>query len=393
MKQLMSTGVLELKEIIRKAAQEKIEPLVIDADRDAKYPKQVFDFFQSIGLYQLFDAVLNGDVKESFLRIVVAAEELSAICAGFSSLYTVHALGFLPFAKYIGSDRQDQRHPMLKNYADGSRLFGYVSSGVDSLSVPAQNSESTELRKHERPSYTANGRGDYVLSGTIPRVLLGEKASAVIVFAYKNPSNTDDPGTAFLIETEGEGVEFREPSQSLEMGIRALPVCPLKLDACSVPAENVIGGENQGKKVQEYTMSLARFLASAQAVGVIRNAFEHARQYSKKREQFGVNISSFQAIEDMLINMQVSLDAGKSMLYYNLDDMHDNTEHAVFSSAQVKLYTTEAAMKAATDAVQIYGGYGYMRDFPVEKLMRDAKMLQVLFGFPHHLRRLLTQRL
>ncbi|KPK89630.1 hypothetical protein AMJ80_09495, partial [bacterium SM23_31] len=117
------------------------------------------------------------------------------------------------------------------------------------------------------------------------------------------------------------------------------------------------------------------------------------RQYSKKREQFGVNIGSFQAIEDMLINMQVSLDAGKSMLYYNLDDMHDNTEHAVFSSAQVKLYTTEAAMKAATDAVQIYGGYGYMRDFPVEKLMRDAKMLQVLFGFPHHLRRLLTQRL
>lgn len=392
MEQLISTDVRELREIIRKAAQENIEPFVADSDRDAKCPQQVFDFFQSAGLYQLLEAAQNGDVKESFLRIVIAVEELSAICAGFSSLFTVHVLGFLPFVKFSDPAKRDPRQTTLRNYANGSRLFGYAPSGANSLSVPPRSGGFPKLRDHERLSWTANGR-NYTLSGTIPQILLGKKASAVIVIAYKDTSNPDDPGTAFLVETEGEGVRFGEPPRSLGMGLRALPVCSLELEACSVPADNVIGDENHGKKVQEYTETMAYFLVSAQATGIIRNAFEHARQYSLKREQFGVKIGSFQAIEDMLINMQVSLNAGRSMLYSHLDDIHSNTEQAVVSSAQAKLYTTEAAMKAATDSVQIYGGYGYMRDFPVEKLMRDAKMLQVLFGFPHHIRRLLAKHL
>lgn len=388
MKQLIPTDVRELRDIIRKAAQENIEPLVADSDRDAKCPQQVFDFFQSTGLYQLLGAAQNGDVKESFKRIVISVEELSAICAGFTSLFIVHALGFLPCIKFGDPAKRDQ----LRNYANGSRLFGYAPSSVGSLSVPPQSGGSSKLQNHDRPSFTADGT-DYTLSGTIPQVLLGKKASAVIVIAYEDPSNPDDPGTAFLVETEREGVHFGELSQSPGMGLRALPVFSLNLETCSVPAETVIGIENKGKEVQEYTETLARFLASAQAAGIIRNAFEHARQYSLKREQFGINIGSFQAIEDMLINMQVSLNAGRSMLYSHLDDIYNNTEQAVVSSAQAKLYTTEAAMKAATDCVQIFGGYGYMRDFPVEKLMRDAKMLQVLFGFPHHIKRLLARHL
>lgn len=393
----------ELRKVIGSIANDKIDKYVVDADRESQAPQQVFDALNDIGLFRSFDSAgeINSDTLELLVRnSIIAAEELSAACAGLATLFTVHSMSLLPVLLYGSNNGTYKPGGELLS---GSRLFGYL---------PADGCYSPDADGGGL-SYSASDGSEenYLINGTIANALpgyTGQEGSYVLVTAFRDTNGTSDAAeqtepdsenlvqtpricSSFLIESTQKGVRTGEKEKTL--GLSAAPLQSLVFDDCVVPKNSIIGSEGDGETISKYIETIGRFFVTAQAIGVIRKSYQIARAYSLKREQFGKKIGTFQAIEDMLVNIRIKLKASSDMLYSSLTAVHENIDKAYVLSAQVKLFATDEAVSASTDAVQIYGGYGYMRDFPTEKLMRDAKMLQVIYGNPHHLKRLLAGRL
>jgi len=360
----------ELKELVQRTVKEKVQPLVAGADRDTAFPEEVTALYRSLDLYRLIVPQALGGLEAPVASLLAAVEEISAVCAGMASLLTVPAAGLYAALSFMDSP---QINALDSGYLSGERSIAYTFSGADG-----------EAADSDFPfSYTETGN-TFVISGTAPRALLAGYASAAIICARRTGDNSGGSATVFFIDNEMNGVSAGNRSETL--GLRVLPVAPLKLDRCTAPRSRMIGGEGQGREIVARTESFMRLMAAAQALGLLRCACAHAEDYGSLREQFGSKIGAFQAIRHMIADMRVSQSAGTGLLHRAAAAFEDGSAAAQSFCAQAKLFCADAAMAAAADSVQIHGGYGYMRDFPVEKLMRDAKMLQILFGTPHHLK-------
>ncbi|MCP4723948.1 MAG: acyl-CoA dehydrogenase, partial [bacterium] len=296
---------------------------------------------------------------------------------GAAALFVVNSAGMFPLLKFLENDRMEN---LIKDHGDRGKLMGYALSGLDKI----------EYREDELITYEKTGEG-YILSGKIDALLMGDHSTGFVVLAGDSSKVDNTDLTTFYIPSDMEGVKFGENKELI--GLRALPVCSVELDNCILPADNIVGKEGKGEEVVRMTEAYARILSSAQCLGVIRSGLRHSDEFGKQRKQFGTYIGEFQALQDMMTDMQLRYFAGTSMLEKIMGTFFDDNSEKYINCAMLKLHSSSSAMKAATDSVQIFGGYGFMRDYPVEKLMRDAKTLEVFYGNTHHLNRILAGNL
>jgi len=353
-----------IREVAREIAREKIRPVAAKYDETGEFPWDIMKIIAEADLFRVFIAEEYGGLGLGTTALAVAIEELSWGCAGISIGYAATGLGAFPIILH-GSEEQKKKY--LPAIASGEKLaaFGLTesSAGSDASAV-----KTTAVRE-----------GDYyILNGTKQWITNGGEAEIYSVIASTNPGKGARGLSAFIVEKGMEGFEFGKKEDKL--GIRASATRELVFKNCKVPAENLIGKEGRGFKVAMDTFDASRSGIGAQAVGIAQAALDYAVQFAYERKQFGQRITSFQGIKFMIADMATEIEAAR-VLVYKAAHMYD-TGHpqAGTFSAMAKLFASDVAMKVTVDAVQIYGGNGYMREYPVEKLMRDAKISQIYEG-------------
>jgi alkylation response protein AidB-like acyl-CoA dehydrogenase len=298
------------------------------------------------------------------LALSLVSEEIAWACAASATQYLDQPLGGLPILRH-GSDEQKKRY--LPRLATGEWLSAY------SLSEPEAGSDAASLRT------TAVRRGDhYVLNGSKQWCTNGDHADVVCVFATVDPAKRAKGVTAFLVDKGMPG--FTVGRKERKLGIRGSPTVALHFSDCQIPVEQRLGQEGEGFRIAMSTLDVTRPATGAMAVGIAQASLDAATAYAKERRQFGQRIAEFQGIQFMLADMAIQVHAARLMVHHAARQVdagvHDNTLEA----SMAKCWAGDAAMRVATDAVQIFGGYGYTREFPVERFMRDAKIMQIYEG-------------
>jgi len=298
------------------------------------------------------------------LALSLVAEEIAWACAATATQYVVQPLGGLPIL-LAGTAAQKARY--LPRLAAGEILAAY------SLSEPGAGSDAAALRT------TATRRGDhYVLNGSKQWCTNGDHAGVLVVFATVDPSKRAKGVTAFLVEPGMPG--FSVGKKERKMGIRASPTVALHFTECAVPVEHLLGEEGDGFKIAMRTLDITRPATGAMAVGIAQAALDAAVAYAKERRQFEVPIASFQGIQFMLADMAMQVHASRLMVHHAAQMTDRGLVPNTYEASMAKCVAADTAMRVATDAVQVFGGYGYTRDYPVERFMRDAKIMQIYEG-------------
>ena len=294
----------------------------------------------------------------------LAVEELSKVDGGISLAIAATALGTFPLLLF-GSEEQKKKY--LPDIAAGKKLAAFglteANAGSDALGMKT----------------TAVLQGDqYVLNGTKQWITNGENAEIYTVMAKTNPAKGARGISAFIVEKGTPGFSFGKHED--KMGIRASSTTELVFQECKIPKGNLLSREGMGAVITITTLNYSRPGVGAQALGIAAGALEDAVKYSRERIQFGVPISSFQAIQHMLADMATQIEAGRALLYATAKTIDAGEKKFSKESAMTKLFCSDVAMKVTVDAIQVMGGYGYMRDYPMEKRMRDAKITQIYEG-------------
>jgi len=356
-------------ETAREIAQKKIVPVREHYDRDGVFPWEVVKALAEVDLCGLYIPAEYDGFGGGVFELCLAVEELSKACGGISLAMAATALGTFPILLF-GSEEQKKKY--LPPIAKGRKLAAFglteANAGSDALGMKT----------------TAVKDGDsYVLNGTKQWITNGENAEVYTVIAKTNPNKGARGLSAFILEKGMPGFTFGKHED--KMGIRASSTTELIFQDCRVPASALLGREGMGAIVAINTLNYSRPGVGAQALGIAAGALEDAVKYSRERVQFGQAISSFQAIQHMLADMATQVEAARALLYATartIDDITKNGEKIPFAkdSAMSKLFCSDVAMRVTVDAVQIMGGYGYMREYPMEKRMRDAKITQIYEG-------------
>ncbi|HEX7078316.1 MAG TPA: acyl-CoA dehydrogenase family protein [Candidatus Eisenbacteria bacterium] len=362
---MLSEQNLMWRERAREVAEKAVRPLAAKYDKLQEYPWEIKDALAAAGLMGVWIPKEYGGSGGGVLDLCICVEELSRACGGVGVLYAVNALGTFPII-VGGSEEQKQKY--LRPIAEGKRLISF------GLSEKFAGSDAASLRA------TAVKDGDhYVLNGEKKWNTNGGAADIYSVFAVTEPNSKSRRISAFIVEKGTPG--FRIGKVEDKMGIRCVPVVELHFENCRVPASNLLGGTaGYGFKHAMMTLDKARPGVAAQAVGLAQGAVEFATVYAGHREQFGSPIISFQMIQGMLADMATRVEAARSLVYAAAKAVDEGAANLSKLAAMCKLFATDTAMQVTTDAVQIFGGYGYMRDYPIEKYMRDAKITQIYEG-------------
>ncbi len=374
-------------DIAREIGEKKIKPVRMEYDEKEKFPWDVVDEMRKADLFGVYIHPNYGGLGGGGLELVLAVEELSRFCGGISLSLAASALGAFPIILY---GTPEQKKKWLPDLATGKKL------GAFCITEPEAGSDATATRA------TAKKEGDYyILNGIKNFCSNGEAAEIYTTFLSTDLSRGARGITCFVVEKGTKGFGFGKKEQ--KMGIRASNTYELTFDNCKVPKENVIGGEGRGLFVAQATFDISRPGVASQALGIAQGAFDELLAYGRIRKQFGQNILSFQSSQHMIADMATQIEAGRSLLYAVTKAMDqtfvkaiDNSEKSgepvanemrkisrrrwTKESAMVKLFCSDMAMKVTTDCVQLAGGIGYMRDFPIEKYMRDAKITQIYEG-------------
>ncbi|MDD5090602.1 MAG: acyl-CoA dehydrogenase family protein, partial [Candidatus Wallbacteria bacterium] len=300
------------------------------------------------------------------LSYILAVEELSKVCASTGGIIAaLNSLFCYPVQKY---GTEEQKHRFLTPLTDGSKI------GAFALTEPEAGSDAVHLETTAVP----DGK-NYIVNGSKIFISGGDIADFVVVMAKVVPNRKRRRGriTAFVMERTAPG--FSTGTKEKKLGIRASGTAELVFEDCPVPANNILGEVGQGFDIAMDTLDCGRISIGAQALGIATGAFEAAVKYSKERKQFGQSISKFQAIQWMLADMSTRIDAAR-LLVYRAAHLKDQGRPIGLASAQAKLYASEVAMWATTKALQIHGGYGYMRDYPIQRFFRDAKITEIYEG-------------
>jgi butyryl-CoA dehydrogenase len=356
---------MQWRERARAVAEKVVRPLAAKYDRLQEYPWEIKDALAEAGLMGVWIPKEYGGAGGGVIDLCICVEELSRACGGVGVLYAVNALGSFPIL-VGGTDEQKSRY--LPLIAKGEKLISF------GLSEKFAGSDAASLRA------TAVRDGDHwVLNGEKKWNTNGGAADLYTVFAVSDANSKSRRISAFLVEKGTPG--FRIGKVEDKMGIRCVPVVELHFENCRVPAKNLLGDiPGHGFKHAMQTLDRARPGVAAQGLGLAVGALEFATVYAAYREQFGAPIISFQMIQAMLADMATRVEAARHLVYAAAKAVDDQAPNVSKLAAMCKLFATDTAMQVTTDAVQIFGGYGYMKDYPIEKFMRDAKITQIYEG-------------
>ena len=356
----------------RQIAQEKMKPVREKYDEEGTFPWDIVKELADAGLCGAYiPEKYGGFGNGNIMNLVLATEELCKVDGGVALCLAATALGTLPIL--VGGN-EEQKQKYLPRIAAGTvAAFG--------LTEPSAGSDATGMKTVA----TKDANGDYILNGTKCFITNAGDAEVYTVFAKTNPSRGARGISAFILEKGMEGFSFGKKEN--KMGIRASSTRELIFNNCKVPKENLLGKEGHGLMIAQATLDASRPGVAAQALGIAAGALEEAIAYSRTRVQFGQPISSFQAIQHMLAEMATKVEAARALVYQVARTIDENNKkdpkdrvRTSKESAMAKLFAGEVAMQVTTDAVQIFGGYGYCKEYPVEKMMRDAKITTLYEG-------------
>jgi len=354
----------QIRQLVRTFANEKVAPGAAQRDEEERFDYSLFEQMAKLGLTGIPWPEAYGGAGMDFLAYVIAVEELSRVCASTGVVLSAHtSLAGWPIYKF-GTEAQKQKY--LRPMAEGKWLGAY------GLTEPQSGSDSASMRT------TAVRDGDeYVLNGNKVFITNGGPAHVYVVFAMTDASQKTRGITAFIVEKETPG--FQIGKHERKMGIRASTTAELIFDNCRIPVENRLGDEGFGFKVAMMTLDGGRNGIAAQALGIAQGAYEQARDYARGRIQFGKPISDLQAIQHKLADMATKIEAAR-LLTYQAAWLESQGLPYGKASAMSKVFASDTAMEVTTEAVQVFGGYGFIRDYPVERMMRDAKITQIYEG-------------
>jgi butyryl-CoA dehydrogenase len=353
-----------VKELAHKIAEEKIRPVTAKYDQSEEYPWDMIKIIADAGLFGIFVPQEYGGMSTSILSLCIATEELSRACGGIAVCYAASALGTFPILLF-GNDEQKKRYlPVL---ASGSKLAAFA------ITEPEAGSDASAIKT------TAKKSGDhYILNGLKHFITNGGEAEIYVVIAMTDKTKGARGASAFIVEKETPGFSFGKKEEKL--GIRASSTRELVFTDCKIPKVNLLSREGMGFIVTMKTFDMSRPGVAAQALGIAQGALELAVKYAKERQQFGKSISSFQGIQWMIADMATEVEAARALVYAAARMVDAGITDVSKESAMAKMYASDVAMKVTLDALQIFGGYGYMRDYPIEKYVRDAKITQIYEG-------------
>jgi alkylation response protein AidB-like acyl-CoA dehydrogenase len=353
-----------IRDLARKIARERIAPHAAHYDETETYPEESMRAIVDSGLFGIWVPEEYGGSAMGCLALSLVSEEIAAACASTATQYLDQPLGGLPIL-LAGSDEQKKKY--LPRLASGELLSAY------SLSEPGAGSDAAGLRT------AAVRKGDhYVLNGSKQWCTNGDHADVVTVFATVDASKRARGVTAFLVEKGTPG--FTVGKKEKKLGIRASPTVALHFTDCAVPVEQRLGAEGEGFKIAMRTLDITRPATGAMAVGIAQAALDAAVGYARERQQFGQPIASFQGIQFMLADMAMAVHGARLMVHHCARQVDAGVTDNTFEASMAKCFAADAAMKVTVDAVQVFGGYGYTREYPVERYMRDAKIMQIYEG-------------
>lgn len=353
-----------IRDLARKIAEEKIVPVRGELDETGQFPWDIMKTLAQSDLFGLFIPEEFGGLGKGCLELSIAVEELSRACLGVSTTFAANALGTYPILLF-GTDEQKKK--FLPDIAAGKRLvaFGLTEANAGSDASGIQTTARLE-------------GNEYLLNGTKQWITNGGEAEIYTIIAITDRSKGPRGASAFVVEKGTPGFSFGKKEN--KMGIRASSTTELVFDNCRIPKDNLVGKEGMGFVVAMKTLDNSRTGVGAQGVGVAQGAFEEAVKFARQRIQFGHPVITFQAVQHMLADMATSIEAARALVYAVARLVDSGAKDVSKESAMSKVFATDVAMKVTVDAVQVMGGSGYMKEYPVEKMMRDAKILQIYEG-------------
>ena len=368
---------LMVQELSRKIAEERVIPVRAELDEKEEFPYEIMDVLAKSDLCGIYIPEEYGGLGGGCLELCIATEELSRACAGVAVSYAANALAAYPILLF-GNEEQKKKY--LPSLARGEMYAAFA------LTEPNVGSDAGAVET------TAVKDGDYyILNGTKQWITNGGEAHIYTVFASTDRSRGARGLSAFIVEKDTPGFTFGKKEKKL--GIRASATRELHFEDCRVPKENLLGREGRGFIIAMQTFDKSRPGIGAQAVGIAQGALEEAIKFARNRVQFGQPISSFQAIQHMFADMATQIEAARLLVYHSARAVDEGWKEGPKLSAMAKAYASDVAMKVTTDAIQICGGTGYMREYPLEKYFRDAKITQIYEGTNQIMRNIIALEL
>jgi butyryl-CoA dehydrogenase len=353
-----------IKDLARKVSMEKALPQRAELDEKGEFPAEIMKAFAEADLCGLYIPEEYGGFGQSVINFCIATEEISRVCGGVGVSFAASALGAAPILLF-GTEEQKKKY--LPEIAAGKKLaaFGLTEANAGSDAGGIET--------------TAKKEGDYyIINGTKQWITNGGEAEVYTLIAMTDKKKGSRGASAFIIEKGTPGFTFGKKEN--KMGIRCSATRELVFQDCKIHQSQLLAKEGMGFIVAMKTLDMTRPGIGAQAVGIAQGALDEAVKYSRERVQFGKPISSFQAIQHMLADMATHLEAARALVYATARMIDSGAKDYTRASSMSKLFASDTAMKVTTEAVQILGGYGYMREYPVEKMMRDAKITQIYEG-------------
>ncbi|MBD3367686.1 MAG: acyl-CoA dehydrogenase [Candidatus Eisenbacteria bacterium] len=353
-----------LQELCAQIAREKIIPVRAEYDESGEFPWDIVKVMAESDIYGVYIPEEYGGFGGGITEMCIATEELSKACGGIALAFAASALGTMPILLF-GSEEQKKEY--LPPIAAGEKLAAFALTEANAGSDAGAVETRAELDGDE-----------YVLNGTKQWITNGGEAEVYTVVARTKKGAGIRGISAFIVDKDTPGFTFGKKED--KMGIRASATRELVFQDCRVPKKNLIGREGMGFMVAMRTFDQSRPGVAAQAVGIAQGAFEEAARYARQREQFGQPVASFQGVKFMLADMATQIEAARALVLSVARAVDAGEKSVAKLSGMAKLFASDVAMKVTTDAVQILGGYGYMKEYPVEKMMRDAKITQIYEG-------------
>ncbi len=355
----------ELRAAVRNLADDKIAPYAAEADEKAEFPQAAYDALVKSDFHAPHIPEEYGGVGADALATCIVIEEVARACASSSLIPAVNKLGTMPLLLAASEDVKRRYLPLV---ASGEAMFAY------GLSEREAGSDTASMITRATP----DGDG-WVLTGQKSWISNAGVSEYYTVLAVTDPDGVRGRNiSAFVVEKGDDGFEIAPPERKL--GVKGSPTCELRFDGVRLGPERLVGAPGEGLKIALRTLDHTRITIGAQAVGIAAGALEAATAFVKERRQFGKTVADFQGIQFMLADMAMQLEAARQLVYVAAAKSERNDPDLSFFGAAAKCFASDAAMKITTDAVQLLGGYGYTRDYPVERMMRDAKITQIYEG-------------
>jgi butyryl-CoA dehydrogenase len=374
MKYLLTEEQKMIVDICRQIVDERIVSVRAEMDEKAIFPGEIIKEIAKSDLFRLFMPEEFGGMGTGIFEICLATEELSRGDLSVATTYAASGLGAIPI---MISGSVEQKKKYLPQLASGEKLAAFGLTEAEAGS-DVGNIRTTALKEKDF----------YLLNGTKQWITNGGEADIYVIFAMTDPKKGIRGASAIIVEKGTPGFEFGKKEDKL--GIRASATRELIFTDCRIPEENILDKEGMGFIIAMKTFDQSRPVVGAQAVGVAQAALEEALGYSKVRKQFGTHISSFQAIQHMLADMAINIEAARALVYHAARVIDSGEKNISRLSSMSKIFASDMAIKVTSDAIQIFGGYGFMKEYPLEKMMRDAKITQIYEGTNQILRNIIA---